>query len=189
MQPVGRILGWQTNQRESAARAELRMGASNWLAWYPNYWSLSVYQVWVQLVQPFFISGMGTPHVLTCKLDAKWFQSRCSWELERAPCTCALAVALPPPNCDTCIVRKYIEMHCVEIHCQDCTYMLGKFQRYFPINYQVIVIFTKLATLLLARDICIRRHPHITEIVQYLVEMMKLPYKKYHKWIVLVKAL
>ena len=62
-----------------------------------------------------------------------------------------------------------------------------KFQRNRPISYQNIAIITKLTPLRLARGTCIRRHPHASTIVQYLVGGMKLPYKitacKSAKWL------
>ena len=60
----------------------------------------------------------------------------------------------------------------MEIHCQVNAFMHAKFQCNLPSNYGVIVIVRKLTPL----HFC-TWYVHIA-IVQYLVEGMKLPYKK-----------
>ena len=110
------------SERLSPARAELCGSVSNWLSRHPSNWSLSVYQIWAQSVQPFLRSETVTLHVRTCKVGpnllfhatllidshqyAKFERNRFSRsrDLERSlPCTCARAAA---PNCGTwiCII-------------------------------------------------------------------------------------
>ena len=56
--------------------------------------------------------------------------------------------------------------------------MHAMFQRHWPNNYLVTVLFTQLKSLRFPRGTCIRVHTHAAEIVQYLEEGMQLSYKK-----------